>query len=246
MPQYIIDKDHVYQFTSTGAAELNVMEIFYDTIQGEGAYSGCPAVFLRLQGCTLDCTWCDTEWRKGRRIPVDTLLNMLQTNGILDRLFDGHHLVITGGSPLKQQGALIALLDLISNTIGRNAFVEVENECTLSPSDEFCKYVNVWNNSPKLANSGMKKNARIKEAVIRQLVEFHSSYFKFVVKDENDWDEIREDYIKPFNIPLQSVLLMPLGATFEEQQMRMRHICKIAIREGVRYTSREQLVLDVP
>ena len=40
---------------------LQVHEIFH-TIQGEGPFSGRPAVFIRLSGCNLRCWFCDTEW----------------------------------------------------------------------------------------------------------------------------------------------------------------------------------------
>lgn len=56
---------------------LPVNEIF-SSIQGEGYFTGTPAVFVRLQSCPVGCPWCDTKhtWEKkaDRRIPFDTML----------------------------------------------------------------------------------------------------------------------------------------------------------------------------
>ena len=46
--------------------KLPLIEMFY-SIQGEGRFAGCPAVFIRLRYCNLGCAWCDTRftWEKG-------------------------------------------------------------------------------------------------------------------------------------------------------------------------------------
>lgn len=90
-----------------------VNEVF-ETIQGEGFYSGTPAVFIRMQGCDVGCPWCDTKhtWavelddqhllaqinqpsdERQRWAPAsaDELLELIQT-------YKAKHIVITGGEP---------------------------------------------------------------------------------------------------------------------------------------------------
>lgn len=79
---------------------LELSEIFY-TIQGEGPHAGQPAVFIRLAGCPLACTWCDTEFETVReRISAEALA---QKAYLLRRSSGRCGLaVITGGEPLRQ------------------------------------------------------------------------------------------------------------------------------------------------
>jgi organic radical activating enzyme len=69
-----------------------VNEIFH-SIQGEGYHMGSPATFIRLQGCTVGCHWCDTKytWKKGgQKMSVEKIVSKVKT----------HHVVITGGEPI--------------------------------------------------------------------------------------------------------------------------------------------------
>lgn len=70
-----------------------VNEIF-TSIQGEGILAGSPATFIRLQGCTVGCPWCDTKYtwkRGGRRMQVDEILAQVDPKVAI--------VVITGGEP---------------------------------------------------------------------------------------------------------------------------------------------------
>ena len=82
------------------------MEFFYDTIQGEGASIGSPAAFLRLQGCTLSCSWCDTEWTLGSTFTFTEICQRMNAAELPEKLRNGQRLILTGGSPLKQEKML--------------------------------------------------------------------------------------------------------------------------------------------
>jgi 7-carboxy-7-deazaguanine synthase len=81
------------------ARKLRVTEIFH-SIQGESTLAGQPCVFVRLTGCPLRCSWCDTEYAffGGRELAIEDVLG--------DAGRYGCQLVeVTGGEPLGQPGA---------------------------------------------------------------------------------------------------------------------------------------------
>jgi 7-carboxy-7-deazaguanine synthase len=86
---------------------LTVNEIFH-SIQGESSYAGLPCVFVRLTGCDLRCSWCDTSYAflEGRRREVDDVLSDVASYGC--RLVE-----VTGGEPLLQPDVYPLLQGLI-------------------------------------------------------------------------------------------------------------------------------------
>ena len=75
-----------------------VNEIFY-SVQGEGAFAGTPAVFVRFSGCNLDCPWCDTDHSHAEEMTRDEL------DKAVAGLLAGHEgaiVVLTGGEPALQ------------------------------------------------------------------------------------------------------------------------------------------------
>lgn len=87
---------------------LFVQNIFL-TIQGEGMYVGMPAVFIRLGGCNLACSFCDTEFESFTEIPVSQIID-----DVLFKKGNSDLVVITGGEPLRQPIEFLVerLLDL--------------------------------------------------------------------------------------------------------------------------------------
>ena len=85
---------------------MYVTEIF-KSIQGESTYAGLPCIFVRLTGCNLRCTWCDTEYafHGGTPMTVDEIIADVRTLG-------GTLVEVTGGEPLLQPD-VYPLIDLL-------------------------------------------------------------------------------------------------------------------------------------
>jgi 7-carboxy-7-deazaguanine synthase len=141
-------------------ATLTVNEIFF-SIQGEGTRAGRPCVFLRLTGCPLRCTWCDTAYafyEGTKRTPLDVLeeiarhpSRLVQVTGgeplsqpaifpFLTTLLDAGYevLVETSGHVLvdRVDPRAVVILDLKAPGSGETARMEWRNVDLLRPQDE--------------------------------------------------------------------------------------------------------------
>lgn len=181
---------------------------------------------------------CDTTevWRYGKEYSFDHLLQLVVNNGVDVAWRKGQHLILTGGSPLKQQERLVKFIEFIEEVLGFKPYIEVENEAVRIPTTDFWTLVNRWNNSPKLSNSGMKERVRYKPDVIKYMANLPNSWFKFVISSEEDWKEIERDFL-----PLMSreqIVLMPEGQTRQELQAHYDIVVNIAVRENIRMCDR--------
>jgi len=224
---------------------LDIAEFYFDTIQGEGIEIGAPAAFLRLQNCVLNCKWCDTKevWRYGNPYSFDELFQLMEESEVIHRFETGQHLVVTGGSPLMQQESLVKFFILFKERYSFQPFIEIENECVVMPLADMLRFVDVWNNSPKLHNSRNGKFLRYKPEIIKEMSILANSWFKFVVYDTHDWEEIQEDFLFPGLINIDQIILMPRGETIEELTKNREYVVNLAIENNVRYCTREHVVL---
>lgn len=245
MPKTLIAANPTFQKAPGGGINLFVSEMFSETIQGEGINIGVPAVFLRLQECTLNCSWCDSKsvWRYGNPYSIDEILNIWESSSVIDNFEKGCHLVLTGGSPLYQQHNLFQLLKSFVQKYEFLPYIEIENECVLRPIDELVSNIKCWNNSPKLESSGNSKRAAYKPEIIKKVASLDNSWFKFVVIDELDWNEIERDYLIPGLIDRSQIILMPCGETQEELKLTRELTVNIAVREGVRFSDRVHITI---
>jgi 7-carboxy-7-deazaguanine synthase len=106
---------------------LTVNEVFF-SVQGEGTRAGLPCVFLRLTGCPLRCTWCDTAYafHEGSRREEDELL--AQMDAYPCRLAQ-----VTGGEPLAQPAAFSFVTRLLDR--GWQVLVETSGHIPLDALD---------------------------------------------------------------------------------------------------------------
>jgi len=105
-----------------------VVHEIYRSIQGESTFAGLPCTFVRLTGCNLRCTWCDTPqaFYGGKRIPrADVLARALALGTPLVEL--------TGGEPLLQPGVFLLMRELCD--AGRTVLVETSGEADVARVD---------------------------------------------------------------------------------------------------------------
>lgn len=187
---------------------------------------------------------CDTTevWRAGDTYSFAQIFDLIDNCSLREKLASKEqHLVITGGSPLKQQYNLINFILAFKEHFGFFPFIEIENEVKLKASPELHDLVDCWNNSPKLTSSG-NLNSFNPEAML-QIAELDNSWFKFVIDNiYDDWKEI-EWLITENLIRKDQVILMPQGQTREELEINAPKVVELAIEKGVKFCNREHIIL---
>lgn len=200
---------------------MQVSEIFY-SIQGEGINIGVPSIFLRLSGCHLRCTWCDSKYtwdmNSGSQMSTSAILKEIQK-------YPSSHLVITGGEPLIQQSALIELLKKL-----KKYYIEVETSGSLEP--HINQYIDHYNCSPKLKNSGNKEHRHFTEKFPKE-----KTYYKFVIDNARDLQEVKK-FIKKHKIDTEKVLLMPQGIKKNEIAKKSLWLAELCKKENFRFSPR--------
>ena len=215
--------------------KLKISEIF-ESIQGEGVNTGKPTVFLRTALCNLACTWCDTKYTwDWKNYDYATEVKEMSIKDIKTQIekYDKNHLVITGGEPLLQQHGLSELIDELDSRY----FIEVETNGTIMPNNRLQERVNQWNVSPKMSTSGNKLGTYEKDSCYRFFSGLQNSFFKYVVKNETELQEV-ESLIGKYNIPRNQVLLMPQAINKEELYSCGPLIQTLSYKHGLMYTTR--------
>lgn len=111
---------------------MRICEIFY-SLQGEGTHQGRPTAFVRLAGCNLACSWCDTAYaqdrKAGQEVRVDTLLDHLWRKKCRAVCF-------TGGEPLLQMDEVVEVCRRLS-ALGHSVEIETNGTLDFRPVQPF-------------------------------------------------------------------------------------------------------------
>ncbi|MBU1322980.1 7-carboxy-7-deazaguanine synthase QueE [Patescibacteria group bacterium] len=211
------------------------------TIQGEGVSMGKPVCFLRLRVCNLKCGWCDTRyawdtktpefWSEKQEWSINKTKKKIEAGWQCKNKKITKRLVITGGEPLLQKEIIDKLIDVLPDW-----FIEIETNGTVMPTKKMLEYCQ-FNCSPKLKNSGNPKVARIKGEVL-QALNLANSVFKFVVMVNSDIREIEKDFIIPFNLDINKIIIMPEGRSAEEIAKNARQVVEKVKEKGYRLLGR--------
>jgi len=219
---------------------LPISEIFY-SIQGEGINLGKPSVFIRLYYCNLYCSWCDTKytWENQSKAIENIDYFLMDEKEIIDKIkqFNTKNLVITGGEPLLHQTKLIELVKALNGY-----YVEIETNGTIIPKKELVELVNLFTVSPKLSNSDVKYEHRIRKEALTYFSNLDKCVFKFVIKDEKDIEEVLS-LAKEFNIKSEKIMLMPEGTDEETIISRSRWLVELCKAHNFRYSPRIHIIL---
>lgn len=243
---------------------MGISEHFY-SMQGEGSTAGVPSYFIRLSHCNLMCGgpngslmakgkahwWCDSEYVWKNTIPdtFEDVIKLWEDQNLIQGFLDKRiHVIWTGGEPtLPKNIESIREFQKLFNTymkqpedkidkFSKLLYQEIETNGTIViPDDMEFDQINC---SPKLGNSGMHARRRIKPNAIEWINNHPNHWFKFVVSDESDVDEIYNDYVKPFNIDEKSLILMPAMTDQSEFHERTKWVMEMGKKYQLRVMAR--------
>ncbi|MBI5684315.1 MAG: radical SAM protein [Verrucomicrobia bacterium] len=109
-------------------AETLVVNEVFKSIQGESTRAGLPCVFVRLAGCNLRCSWCDTAYAftEGTRMTLDEIVDRVAA-------FDCNLVELTGGEPLMRSNSLLLMAQLADR--GHTVLLETSGSLDIGPVD---------------------------------------------------------------------------------------------------------------
>jgi 7-carboxy-7-deazaguanine synthase len=172
--------------------KLLVTEIFH-SLQGEGSLIGIPFVFVRLTGCNLRCTYCDTSYafKGGTLTDLQTLVKKVAD-------FDTPHVLITGGEPLIHPGTL-KLVQLLAK-MGFLVSLETHGEFGIEKYAPYCRIImDIKTPASGMCRGGFEKNlVHLKE----------TDEVKFVIASEQDYFWAK-DWVESGKIKTKEILFSP-------------------------------------
>ena len=181
---------------------LRINEIFY-SIQGESSRIGMPTVFVRLTGCPMRCTYCDTAYafHEGQQKEIEEIIQEIKK-------FDSNYVTVTGGEPLAQKNCINLMNQLCE--LGYQVSLETGGAIDIKDVHSKVKIIldvktpksnedknNFW---PNLAN--IKPNDEI----------------KFVIQDFEDFSW-SVDIIEKYQLNQNQILFSPVYNVLANEQL---------------------------
>ncbi len=199
-----------------------VNEIFM-SIQGESTYSGLVCVFVRLAGCNLDCSWCDTPYARGEEGAVELGVDMVMAEVAK---YPCRLVELTGGEPMLQSEAALLASRLLDE--GYTVLFETNGSVSLSPLDErVVKIIDFKCPSSGHAGSFLTENLG------------HigpGDEVKFVIADEQDYDMAKEFVEEQVRDRTEKILFAPVTPGLDPKKL-----AGWILRDGLRVRLQLQL-----
>ena len=197
--------------------KLKLNETF-NSIQTEGILAGRPAYFIRLSGCNLRCSFCDTDHEPGKKMSVKKIIKRMEKEALSSTV------ILTGGEPMMHDGTT----ELVTAIIRLGWIVQIETNGTVVPKDfPFLP-------PDKGYKAGMVIVCSPKTKKIHKDILKSASCFKYVVKSgETGKDGLPVGIAKPPTERYSSVMLSPM---FEKDPKRTqdnaKHVVDLCLQYG--------------
>ena len=182
---------------------LKINEIFF-SLQGESSYIGIPTIFIRLTGCPMRCTYCDTAYafHDGKKMTIQQILKEISQ-------YKTKYVTVTGGEPLAQKPCWDLLKDLSDK--GYSVSLETGGAISIEGVDKRTKIIL----DIKTPESGESLNNNKKNF---SLID-KKDEIKFVITDHNDYIWAKEILVKEKLNEKASILFSPVYGNIEPKDL---------------------------
>lgn len=218
---------------------MRVSEVFY-SLQGEGMLVGTPSVFVRLAGCPLRCSWCDTRYAWDFEAGQD-----LEPAQIVEQIgrWPCRFVVLTGGEPMMgpDLAARAGLADLTRRLKASGKHITIETAGVLFLPDLACDLMSI---SPKLSDAAMRHDERESGPAgsdlqaIRRLIQTYPYQLKFVIESPQDIEGVQRALKELGPLETERVMLMPQATTREQLQSRSAMVAELCKQTHLRFGQR--------
>jgi len=175
---------------------LRVCEIFH-SIQGETSLSGLPFIFIRLAGCNLGCSYCDSKFAReeGTELSINEIIEKIQ-------IYKTEQVLITGGEPLIQKETPALVNALIE--AGYRVSIETNGETPIQEVSKIARIV-MDIKTPSSGVDAFKYKKNLKHLKT-------SDEVKFIIGTDGDY-KFAKQIVQSGELPVKEILFSPLSAS---------------------------------
>jgi 7-carboxy-7-deazaguanine synthase len=211
-----------------------INEIFY-SIQGEGQHIGCPMTFIRVTGCNLRCSWCDTQYAysEGKELEIQEILDQVSK-------YPTNQVCLTGGEPLTQEDAP----KLIRHLIELNYIVHLETNGSINIGDLPRSESIRISMDIKCPSSGEEDKMIFSNLELLK----HGDQVKFIIADEDDYEYAKQILKKELPDPECGIIFTPChqpkSPTNNERErsaLSLKSLADMVLKDGLKVRVLPQL-----